>query len=298
MFEIRFSDFETRMMLVSEQTKIGHKESLGGFQKKTRIEWDVWAFMVWDVRHGKALVRVVRNLVSKNGSWFQGVSEIASGRVLFMDFKNCARTCEESVSASECIDSSVSFDSDEIVLLSLRFMIIVRVHAYDKESCTLLVPSIMSFQFVQQSESLFKIPIGFLKYLKGQEHVKCGALKRDGKKWRVKVNGRKLEEGNWGKFVEEFDLQVGNILVFSHEGNMEFEVSIFDSSQCSREYAEYMQEDVVEDEMDVDKEEEEEHEYEVEEEEEYEYEEDEEEEEEEEVATHDKPCEKSHFEYA
>ncbi|PHT29843.1 hypothetical protein CQW23_30561 [Capsicum baccatum] len=128
---------------------------------------------------------------------------------------------------------------------------------------------------------LQKIPIGFLKYLKGQEHVKCGVLKRDGKKWRVKVNGRKLEEGNWGKFVEEFDLQVGNILVFSHEGNMEFEVSIFDSSQCSREYAEYMQEDVVEDEMD----------------EEYEYEYEEEEEEEEEVATHDKPCEKSHFEY-
>ncbi|KAF3631213.1 putative B3 domain-containing protein REM14-like isoform X1 [Capsicum annuum] len=110
-----------------------------------------------------------------------------------------------------------------------------------------------------------KIPIGFLKYLKGQEHVTCAVLKRDGKKWRVQVNGRKLEEGNWGKFVEEFDLQVGNLLVFSHEGNMEFEISIFDSSQCSR--AEYTQEDVVEDEVEVDEEEEEEEEYEVEEEE-------------------------------
>ncbi|KAF3684714.1 hypothetical protein FXO37_01216 [Capsicum annuum] len=39
--------------------------------------------------------------------------------------------------------------------LFFSFMIIVRVHAYDKESCTLLVPSMMSSQFVQQSESLF-----------------------------------------------------------------------------------------------------------------------------------------------
>ncbi|KAF3630920.1 hypothetical protein FXO38_26878 [Capsicum annuum] len=145
-----------------------------------------------------------------------------------------------------------------------------------------------------------KIPIGFLKYLKGQEHVKCAVLKRDGKKWRVKVNGRKLEEGNWGKFVKEFDLQVGNILVFSHEGSMEFEVSIFDSSQCSREYAEYMQEDVIEDVMEVDEEEDEEDEYVVEEEEEDEYEEEEdevEEEEEEEVVTDDNSCERSYFEY-
>ncbi|PHT38863.1 hypothetical protein CQW23_22436, partial [Capsicum baccatum] len=179
---------------------------------------------------------------------------------------------------------------------------------------------------------LWKIPIGFLKYLKGQEHVTCAVLKRDGKKWRVQVNGRKLEEGNWGKFVEEFDLQVGNLLVFSHEGNMEFEISIFDSSQCSR--AEYMQEDVVKDEVEVDEEEEEEEEYEVEEEEdeyeveeeeENEYEEDEDEDEEEEakevaiddneeeneyeededkdeeeeakeVAIDDNSCERSHFE--
>ncbi|KAL3354156.1 hypothetical protein AABB24_018686 [Solanum stoloniferum] len=30
--------------------------------------------------------------------------------------------------------------------------------------------------------------------------------------------------------------------MFRHEGNMEFEVSIFDSTHCDREYAEYMQE--------------------------------------------------------
>ena len=39
-------------------------------------------------------------------------------------------------------------------VLCFSFMIIARVHTYDKESYTLLVPSMMSSQFVQQSESL------------------------------------------------------------------------------------------------------------------------------------------------
>ncbi|KAJ8538805.1 hypothetical protein K7X08_030101 [Anisodus acutangulus] len=33
------------------------------------------------------------------------------------------------------------------------------------------------------------------------------------------------------------------MLVFRHEGNMEFEVCIFDSSHCDREYVEYLQEE-------------------------------------------------------
>ncbi|PHT92082.1 hypothetical protein T459_07195 [Capsicum annuum] len=36
-------------------------------------------------------VRVVTNLISKHGSWFQGVCEIASGRVLFMDRQRASR---------------------------------------------------------------------------------------------------------------------------------------------------------------------------------------------------------------
>ncbi|PHT44708.1 hypothetical protein CQW23_13866 [Capsicum baccatum] len=74
----------------------------------------------------------------------------------------------------------------------------------------------------------------FSKHLKGinQEHA---ILRRAGKKWRVKVNGRLLGEG-WAKFVEEHDLQLGDLLIFRHEGAMEFEVSIFDSNQFEREY--------------------------------------------------------------
>ncbi|XP_060181889.1 B3 domain-containing protein REM5-like [Lycium barbarum] len=87
-----------------------------------------------------------------------------------------------------------------------------------------------------------KIPIGFLKYLKGHDHFKHAILKKAGKKWLVKVNGHQFKAG-WAEFVQQHDLQLGNILVFRHEGNMEFEVSIFDSSHYDREYAEYMQEE-------------------------------------------------------
>ncbi|XP_009766332.1 B3 domain-containing protein REM8-like isoform X1 [Nicotiana tabacum] len=90
------------------------------------------------------------------------------------------------------------------------------------------------------------IPVGFLKYLTGHEHEHA-VLKRAGKKWQVKVNGRRLEEG-WEKFAEEHDLQLGDMLVFRHDGNMEFEVVIFDSSHCDREYAENLQEEEEEEE--------------------------------------------------
>ncbi|XP_019255323.1 PREDICTED: B3 domain-containing protein REM5-like [Nicotiana attenuata] len=87
-----------------------------------------------------------------------------------------------------------------------------------------------------------KIPRGFLKYLKGHEHIEHAVLRRGSKQWLVKVNGRRLEDG-WEKFVEEHDLQLGDLLVFRHEGNMEFEVSKFDSSHCDREYSEYLQQE-------------------------------------------------------
>ncbi|XP_049376775.1 B3 domain-containing protein REM10-like, partial [Solanum stenotomum] len=89
---------------------------------------------------------------------------------------------------------------------------------------------------------LQKIPIGFLKYLKGHDQHEHAILRRAGKTWLVMVNGWRLEEG-WKKFANENDLQLGDMLVFRHEGDMEFEVSIFDSSHCDREYAEYLQQE-------------------------------------------------------
>ncbi|KAK6781572.1 hypothetical protein RDI58_019368 [Solanum bulbocastanum] len=86
-----------------------------------------------------------------------------------------------------------------------------------------------------------KIPIGFLKYLKGNDNVEHAILKRGGYKWPMKVNGHRFEAG-WVEFVEQHGLKLGDILMFRHEGNMEFEVSIFDSTHCDKEYVEYMEE--------------------------------------------------------
>lgn len=44
-----------------------------------------------------------------------------------------------------------------------------------------------------------KIPTGFLKYLKGHDHIEHAILRRVGKMWLVKVNGWRLEDG-WKKF--------------------------------------------------------------------------------------------------
>ncbi|MCD7446390.1 hypothetical protein HAX54_005998 [Datura stramonium] len=88
-----------------------------------------------------------------------------------------------------------------------------------------------------------KIPIGFLKYLKGHDHIEHAILRTGDKKWMVKINGRLLEEGNWKDLVEELNLQLGDLLIFRHEGDMEFEVSIFDSSHLDREYTEFLQEE-------------------------------------------------------
>ncbi|XP_016549309.2 putative B3 domain-containing protein REM15 isoform X4 [Capsicum annuum] len=88
-----------------------------------------------------------------------------------------------------------------------------------------------------------KIPVGFLKHLEGPgEKERAAVLKRDGKKCLVKLNGQKLEEG-WEQFAEEHDLQLGDLLVFRHDGNMEFDVSIFNLSHYDREYAEYLLEE-------------------------------------------------------
>ncbi|XP_049378557.1 B3 domain-containing protein REM14-like isoform X3 [Solanum stenotomum] len=87
-----------------------------------------------------------------------------------------------------------------------------------------------------------KIPDGFLKYLEGCEEKGHAILKKGGKKWVVKLNGQKLDEG-WGQFAEEHDLKLGDMLIFRHEGDLEFGVSVFNLSHCDREYAEYLQEE-------------------------------------------------------
>ncbi|XP_010324530.2 B3 domain-containing protein REM14 isoform X3 [Solanum lycopersicum] len=95
-----------------------------------------------------------------------------------------------------------------------------------------------------------KIPDGFLKYLEGCEEKGRALLKKGGKKWVVKLNGQKLEEG-WGQFAEEHDLKLGDMLIFRHEGDLEFDVTVFNLNHCDREYAEYEEEEEEEEEEEV-----------------------------------------------
>ncbi|KAF3640346.1 putative B3 domain-containing protein REM14-like isoform X1 [Capsicum annuum] len=87
------------------------------------------------------------------------------------------------------------------------------------------------------------IPIDFLKYLNGYDDIEHAVLKRAGGEWQVKVNFHRFEEG-WKEFAEEHDLQLGDLLIFRRDGNMDFEVTtIFDSIHCEREYADFFQQE-------------------------------------------------------
>ncbi|KAL3500463.1 hypothetical protein ACH5RR_039556 [Cinchona calisaya] len=79
-----------------------------------------------------------------------------------------------------------------------------------------------------------KIPTSFSKYL-CEERPVYTVLKRGDKKWKVKISGQSLQEG-WRRFAMENKLEVGDFVVFKHEGNMVFEVMVFDPSHCEREY--------------------------------------------------------------
>lgn len=82
---------------------------------------------------------------------------------------------------------------------------------------------------------LQSIPVSFFKYLKGQKCERAILRGRTGKIWPVKINSRSFEDG-WKDFVEDHDLHVGDFLVFRHEGEMVFDVMVFESSACLREY--------------------------------------------------------------
>ncbi|WCJ30472.1 B3 domain-containing protein REM10 [Euphorbia peplus] len=82
----------------------------------------------------------------------------------------------------------------------------------------------------------FVIPAAFSKYLKEQKYEKAMlGTRKGGKLWPVKINGRRFEDG-WKEFVEAHGFQIGDFLVFRHEGDLVFHVLVFDRTTCEREY--------------------------------------------------------------
>ncbi|XP_065851125.1 putative B3 domain-containing protein REM15 isoform X2 [Euphorbia lathyris] len=59
--------------------------------------------------------------------------------------------------------------------------------------------------------------------------------RQGGKLWPVKINCRRFEDG-WKQFVEDHGLQIGDFLVFRHEGDLVFYVLVFDRTSCEKEY--------------------------------------------------------------
>ncbi|XP_065851031.1 B3 domain-containing protein REM13-like isoform X2 [Euphorbia lathyris] len=82
----------------------------------------------------------------------------------------------------------------------------------------------------------FLIPAAYSKYLKEQncETAMLGS-RQGGKLWPVKINCRRFEDG-WKQFVEDHGLQIGDFLVFRHEGDLVFYVLVFDRTSCEKEY--------------------------------------------------------------
>ncbi|CDP14476.1 unnamed protein product [Coffea canephora] len=76
-----------------------------------------------------------------------------------------------------------------------------------------------------------KIPPSFINHLDGEMYSEDHAvLRRGGKKWQLKVTNQCLENG-WRKFAQENGLEIGDFVVFRHEGNMVFEVLVFDTTK-------------------------------------------------------------------
>ncbi|KAH1131591.1 hypothetical protein J1N35_002969 [Gossypium stocksii] len=60
-------------------------------------------------------------------------------------------------------------------------------------------------------------------------------LRSYGRTWSVKIRDRRFEDG-WQDFARDHDLHVGDFLVFRYGGNMVFDVVVFDTSACQRQY--------------------------------------------------------------
>ncbi|KAK6912449.1 B3 DNA binding domain [Dillenia turbinata] len=91
-------------------------------------------------------------------------------------------------------------------------------------------------QVASSKPHFFKsIPPLFLEYLNGQVSKEAVLRSYSKKVWRVKVKDWCFEDG-WTDFVKDHDLHVGDFLVFRYEGDMAFNVLVFDPSACEKKY--------------------------------------------------------------
>ncbi|KAL2920936.1 putative B3 domain-containing protein REM15 [Bienertia sinuspersici] len=97
----------------------------------------------------------------------------------------------------------------------------------------------------KEIDRLKSIPKAFSKHLKdgskaeieGDDDNKVAILRdKSRRNWVVKLDyiNLKFKDG-WKKFCEEHNLQIGDFLVFKYQGDLIFDVFIFDPTACERE---------------------------------------------------------------
>ncbi|CAG7875094.1 unnamed protein product [Brassica rapa] len=82
------------------------------------------------------------------------------------------------------------------------------------------------------------IPLGFFsQHIEGKTNRKTWKLRSDAtdQTWEVIQEGRRLT-GGWKDFTTAHDLQIGDIVIFKHEGDMVFHVTPFGPSCCEIQY--------------------------------------------------------------
>ncbi|CAH2079605.1 unnamed protein product [Thlaspi arvense] len=92
---------------------------------------------------------------------------------------------------------------------------------------------------VQGFNTHLSIPLAFYsKRLEGREVGHEAQLRSDSSEitWKIKMDGHRMTEG-WEDFAVAHNLQVGDILVFRHEGNLVFHVTPFGPSCCEILYS-------------------------------------------------------------
>ena len=88
------------------------------------------------------------------------------------------------------------------------------------------------------SIDLQTIPLNFFsQHIQGKTNGKKWKLRSDAsdQTWEVIQEGRRLT-GGWKDFTTADDLQIGDILVFKHEGDMVFHVTPFGPSCCEIQF--------------------------------------------------------------
>ncbi|KAJ8435300.1 hypothetical protein Cgig2_026392 [Carnegiea gigantea] len=90
----------------------------------------------------------------------------------------------------------------------------------------------------------FSIPGSFLKYIagRGEDNGEEIVILRDKREinWYIKMDGYHFKDG-WKNFCKENNLQVGDFVVLKHQGQLIFDVLIFDPTACEREYRSFTQ---------------------------------------------------------